>query len=242
MRYTVINNSGSSIPRASAVKVVGTYVDPATQNLLYQVQKALSTDAGVLSAHLMIANQTLAPNVVIQDGATDDDIIAPYNAGANPVNTDMYLQSDGTLGPTPAANSIHCGVIAAAGPAGALHVSCTVTRTAQQSATGGGQTGGPETVTSGALSPSLPTSFVSVTGSVAFSIANGTSLGQRKRIRCTVATGTPHGVLTPATPKGFSTIEFNVVNQCVDLEWSQPGNSSTLGWYLVGVMGSPTIV
>lgn len=242
MRYTVVNNSGTAIPRASGVKITGTYVDPATNNIIFQVSKAQASDAGILSAHILVTNQTLLPNIIVADGATDDDIIHPFNAGANPAGTDMYLQNDGSLGATPAANSIHCGVIAAAGSAaGTLHVSCTTSRVAQQTATGSGTTGGPETVTSGAVNPALPTSFISVTATQAYSLANGSFIGQRKRLRCTVAASTPVGVLTPATPKSFATITFNAVNQCIDLEWAQPGNSSTLGWYIVGVMGTPTI-
>lgn len=245
MRYTVYNNSGTAIPRGFGAKVTSTFIDPLTNNTIYQVAKATANDANILSAHVLVANQTLMPNQLVIDGATDDDLISPYNAGANAAGTDMYLQTDGSLGPNPAAAAaVHCGVIAVAGSAaGALHVSTATSATSKQSATGGGTTGGPETVTSGAINPALPTSFVSVTGTQAYTLANGSSLGQRKRLRCTVAASTPNGTVTPATAKGFSTINFGAsgLNAGVDLEWAQPGNSSTLGWYVVGVFGTVTV-
>ncbi len=59
-----------------------------------------------------------------------------------------------------------------------------------------------ETKTSGALSvdPALPYSNVSVTSTVAFTLADGTIEGQVKEIECTVAATTPLGTLTIATP------------------------------------------
>lgn len=80
--------------------------------------------------------------------------------------------------------------------------------------------GGTETKTSGALSVYLGRSVVSVTGTVAFTLAAGTRPGQRKNIQCSVAASTPHGTLTPAAVVGFNTIEFNLTTHYANLEWT----------------------
>lgn len=80
--------------------------------------------------------------------------------------------------------------------------------------------GGTETKTSGALSVYTGRSVVSVTATVAFTLAAGTRPGQRKHIQCSVAASTPHGTLTPAAVVGFSTIEFNLTTHFAILEWT----------------------
>lgn len=78
----------------------------------------------------------------------------------------------------------------------------------------------PTTVTSGAIPVASPLTFLSVTGTVAFTLADGTFAGQRKTLRCTVAASTPAGTLTPATPSGFATILFDAVHEETVLEWT----------------------
>jgi len=78
----------------------------------------------------------------------------------------------------------------------------------------------PTTVTSGAIPITGKTTFVSVTGTVAFSLANGTHVGQVKELVCTVAASTPIGTLTPASPLGYATILFNAVGESVHLVWT----------------------
>ena len=84
---------------------------------------------------------------------------------------------------------------------------------------------GTETVTTGALSLYYDTSYVSVTGTVALSLADGLYVGQRKRVLCTVAATTPIGTLTPATTIAGdpASIVFSAVNQMVDYEWTATG-------------------
>lgn len=93
-----------------------------------------------------------------------------------------------------------------------------------------------ETVTSGALTVGIPTSFVSVTGSVAFTLADGEYVGQRKRIECTAAASTPSGTLTindAATGEPVAWI-FNAVGQMIDLMWTPTG------WKLVDLRAAGT--
>lgn len=82
------------------------------------------------------------------------------------------------------------------------------------------QNGGTETKTSGAVSVYLARTVISVTGTVAFTLAAGTRPGQRKHFQCTTAGGTPHGTLTPAAVVGYATIEFNLTTHFAILEWT----------------------
>ncbi len=91
----------------------------------------------------------------------------------------------------------------------------------------------PNTVTSGALGVTTRTTFLSVTGTVAYTLANGTFQGQRKSLRCTVAATSPAGTLTPTTVTGFTSILFDAVEDAVELEWY-----TTSGWHIVKINGA----
>jgi hypothetical protein len=87
-----------------------------------------------------------------------------------------------------------------------------------------------ETVTSGALSLTIPTTYLSVTGTQAYTLAAPTGVqagaGLRKKIVCTVAASTPAGTLTVSSPdatSGFvcqSTFFFDNVGQTLEFEWT----------------------
>jgi hypothetical protein len=83
-----------------------------------------------------------------------------------------------------------------------------------------------EVVTSGALNLSKPVHDLSVTGTQAYTLAAGTTAGQRKRITCTVAASTPVGTLTITSPEDTAglvcatTWIFNTVGQSIDLFWT----------------------
>lgn len=86
-----------------------------------------------------------------------------------------------------------------------------------------------ETVTSGALSLNAPITYLSVTGTQAYTLAAGTYVGQVKTIECTVAATTPLGTLTLADAYGSEglTHVFTAVGQKLVLEWR------TTGWKIV---------
>lgn len=97
-----------------------------------------------------------------------------------------------------------------------------------------------EQVTTGALSVALRTSILVVSGTKAFTLANGGIAGQRKTVYCRSAVSTPSGVLTPATPHNFATVTWGstgTTNSFVELEWNGTG------WDLVGIGGAtpPTV-
>ncbi len=88
---------------------------------------------------------------------------------------------------------------------------------------------GVETVTSGALSTTLYRTILSVTGTQAYTLANGTTVGQRKLIMCETAATIPAGTLTITTPDttvGYvlpSTFFFDTVGQGLELVWTATG-------------------
>jgi hypothetical protein len=76
-------------------------------------------------------------------------------------------------------------------------------------------------VTTGALGVTTRTTRLSVTGTQAYSLADGVYVGQRKSLRCTVAAATPAGNVTPAHASGFTTISaFDAVGDFAELEWN----------------------
>jgi hypothetical protein len=77
-----------------------------------------------------------------------------------------------------------------------------------------------ETVTVGVIAPTKPLTLLSVDGTKAYSLADGTYKGQRKIIRCTVASNTPAGTITPAHLADGTTLFFNAVEDMVELVWN----------------------
>jgi len=76
-----------------------------------------------------------------------------------------------------------------------------------------------ETVTTGAISVLTRTSLISVTGTVAYTLADGLFEGQRKTLRCSVAASTPNGTITPVTLAVGSTLDIDAVDEGFELEW-----------------------
>lgn len=74
---------------------------------------------------------------------------------------------------------------------------------------------------SGALSVAIRTTVLAVSGTKAYTLADGLYAGQRKTIYCKSAASTPVGVVTPAhMGDSLSTITFAHVSDAVELEWS----------------------
>lgn len=91
---------------------------------------------------------------------------------------------------------------------------------------------------SGALSVTK-TSRLTVSGSLALTLADGIVDGSRKRIFCVSAAATPHGVVTPAHGSGFTTIDFTTANGWVDLEFDT--SLGTPAWKIVGIAGTVVV-
>ncbi len=98
---------------------------------------------------------------------------------------------------------------------------------------------GAETKTSGALTLTHQLSYLSVTDSVAFSLADGTVAGQIKQIECSAISGTPIGTLTVATMDtvggGASALfKFTAVGQRLELEWNAAGTA----WHITKLVAA----
>ena len=92
---------------------------------------------------------------------------------------------------------------------------------------------GIETVSSaGAISPHTFVTLLSVTGTAAYTLADGVFHGQRKRIYCTVAASTPAGTVTPASLDDGTSYLFNAVGEWVELIWNVDG------WQTIGIQGA----
>jgi hypothetical protein len=78
-----------------------------------------------------------------------------------------------------------------------------------------------ETVTTGAMSVAVRDTYLSVDGTKAFSLADGTFVGQLKRGIVTVGTNTPLGTITPTHPTGFATVTaLGGVGDFVEFIWN----------------------
>ena len=95
---------------------------------------------------------------------------------------------------------------------------------------GGALIYGSETISSsGALSPSIPVSFLDISGTKAYTLANGTYAGTIKYIFVKNAENTPAGTLTPVnTTGGWIVAEFIFPGQSVTLLWDGAG------WGIIG--------
>lgn len=91
---------------------------------------------------------------------------------------------------------------------------------------------GIETVASGAISILTRSSLISVTGTVAYSLADGLFEGQRKSLRCSVAASTPDGTITPANLNGGTTLDMDAVNESYELEYH-----AATGWNVIHLIG-----
>ena len=96
-----------------------------------------------------------------------------------------------------------------------------------------GNSATPATVTSGAIDITTPVSYLSVTGTVAYTLAAGAQ-GQIKVLICTVAASTPVGTLTPnaSASDGYNTIVFNAVGETAVLMYANAG------WYILSLGGT----
>jgi hypothetical protein len=91
--------------------------------------------------------------------------------------------------------------------------------------------GAAETVTTGAVSVLTETTYISCTGTVAYTLADGLWVGQKKYLRCTVAASTPDGTLTPANATGWTSADFDATEEAYGLRWDGAG------WEVLYVIG-----
>jgi hypothetical protein len=100
------------------------------------------------------------------------------------------------------------------------------------------------TSASGAISVETYFTNITVDGTKAFTLANGTAVGQMKKILCSAATNTPAGTITIASPVSASldVIAISAVGDVVELVWN--GTAwRILALYnsRLGTVASPTV-
>jgi hypothetical protein len=85
--------------------------------------------------------------------------------------------------------------------------------------------------TAGAITVLSEETDLVIAGTMAFSLADGRTVGQRKRIEVTSATATPDGTLTITTPvpgeSGAGVFKLGAVGQFLVLEWT------ATGWHVI---------
>lgn len=88
----------------------------------------------------------------------------------------------------------------------------------------------------GALSVNTHITTLAVTGTTAYTLANGLFLGQRKIVTVLSGASTPVGTVTPATTVGVTTVTgLGVPGESCEFIWGGAG-----AWYLVGVTDGVT--
>lgn len=93
-----------------------------------------------------------------------------------------------------------------------------------------------EISTSTALSVNTRTSRLTVGGTLAIPLPDGTVAGQRKTLYCVSVSGTPAATITPAHASGFSTILFGAASGKCSVELEFDTSLGTPAWKLVGVV------
>jgi hypothetical protein len=78
--------------------------------------------------------------------------------------------------------------------------------------------------TAGAISVATDVTLLTIAGTVVYTLANGTKIGQRKIITCISATATPVGSIVVATPRGFATLTaIGAIGPVCVLRWTATG-------------------
>jgi hypothetical protein len=94
----------------------------------------------------------------------------------------------------------------------------------------------PPTVTSGAISPDVLVTHVSTTGTQAFTLANGSYIGQEVLLMQTVAATSPIPTVTPASRVGYASFNLGTaVGNNARLIWNGTG------WILAALAGAGVV-
>lgn len=173
--------------------------------------------------------------IMLRNDGTSDSITLTNGDTGSLVHNRMLLPSAASVVIAPKTSmfieydSTAASWVAGPGLPNAPSFAGTVTMSGAVTTTSGSVTTGQETITSGAASLTKK-SNLSVTATVAFTLADGTVTGQIKQFEVTVAATTPLGTLTITTPAGSesATHVFTAVGQQLTLQWNGTG------WHIIG--------
>lgn len=160
------------------------------------------------------------------------DLIAQINVGQP-----CYVVDDNTVALTSGGGTRSlAGTIMEVDTQGVL-VSIGMQLVPQNAAAAAAPEGSVEAISAaGALSVNTRISTLAVTGTTAYTLANGLFIGQRKTVIVISGATTPVGTITPATPSGFATVgTLGVKGQGVTFVWAGAG-----AWYLESVSSVAT--
>jgi hypothetical protein len=84
----------------------------------------------------------------------------------------------------------------------------------------------------GAIDPAYSFHTLAIDGTDAFTLADGTRLGQLVTVFCLAGTNIPVGTITPATPLGYATVTaLGALGDCVTFKWL------AAGWVVIACNG-----
>jgi hypothetical protein len=204
------NSSGYLVPAATTagLRVVGV-CDLGNKNSVLSSSTQGDTVINVRSGIFAMKSGTSTDAVTIAD-----------------LENDVYVLDDQTISRLPGSGRAIAGVLKKI-EGSLFHIAIgTGTAAPSRSGAGGGTAyqgaGSTETISSaGALSVNTEISLVSVTGTTAYTLADGLFKGQRKIVTCTAGASTPVGTVTPATPSGFATVTaIGAAGDSVELIWT----------------------
>jgi hypothetical protein len=98
-----------------------------------------------------------------------------------------------------------------------------------------------EIASSGAVSITKRTTRFTVSGTKAWTLADGTVAGQRKTLYCVSQASTPVGVVTPAHASGFTTLTMGTSSATASIELEWDSSLGTPAWKIVGAAGTITV-
>jgi hypothetical protein len=219
-----------------------------TDSTGYGVKATATT--GLICCGILDPQQAAQPNLDNTSGSSGD-IIARVTPGnhrlGNSLSTDAitvadvgavcYLVDDQTVAKTDGGGARSpAGIIEAVDSSGVfVFMARWLSRLLATPGVATGSAPAQVGLASGAISVTTRTTTLAVTGTVAYTLANGTFLGQRKTIIADSAGGTPHGVLTPTLAVGWTSADFTTARGSLELEWT------TLGWRIVNTGGTVAI-
>ncbi len=192
-----------------------------------------------------IATVRVAQGVFLLGNSTAGDAIAQAD-----VYSVCYVVDDQTVAKTDGTGTrsiagvimevVPAGVYVSMGPQiGPIPTSFTANVTQLQQQVGQGN---PEEISAnGAVSIVKRTTRFTVSGTKAWTLADGATAGQRKTLFCVSQASTPVGVVTPAHASGFTTITFGASSANASVELEFDASLGTPAWKVVGVSGTVTI-
>lgn len=221
------NASGYVTPGATGLGLTAGGVAELTAGAVGNLSDSTGLADGILKVRVI-------QGVFLVDNSASTDLIALAQIGQL-----CYLVDDHTVAKTSGTGTRSlAGIVMDVTSAGQVWVAIGLqfSLAALQAQVNAVINGNPEEASASAtLSVVKRTSRLTIAGTKAYVLPDGTFAGQRKTLFAVATTATPVGVVTPAHGSGFTTITFGATsaNSSVELEWDT--SLGTPAWKVVGV-------